>query len=154
MGSREGGGEARCVVREVQPPARPQRENGAAGGDSDATDADEAEEEAGPADPSTILYTVEWLGGEGGAPTDERTSLYQSQLRRPAAGSPLAALPRAMLQRWMETVATAEPVAVRLLLLLLGWRGCKVEGQRRGAAAGVDMSPLQHSWRAGFWHSC
>ena len=135
IGTREDGSAASCVVREVQEPQRQPRSaaaaaakaNGAAAGeDSEATEhddeteaagaaaeeEDEEEEEQQPAaDPDAIVYVVEWLG-EGVAPGGGRASLRRAQLRR-AEGSPLAALTAPFLQLWVETVATAEPVAVR-----------------------------------------
>ena len=121
VGTREDGGAAPCVVREVQLPAPPARdENGAAGSDGEATeDEGEGAGEAPPPDPEAILYVVEWLG-EGGVPTGERPSLRRAQLVR-APDTPLAALTKPLLQRWVETVATAEPVAVRAAGWLAGW---------------------------------
>lgn len=145
VGTREDGSStARCVVREVQEPPRQPRNsaaaaaathkaNGAAaaaagGEESDATEEEDAagaaageDEESGeeePVDPDAIVYVVEWLG-EGGMPGGERASLRRSQLQR-AEGSPLAALTGPFLQLWVETVATAEPVAVR-------WVGCPLK---------------------------
>ena len=138
VGTRDDGSTASCVVLEVQEPQRQPRggaaaatakENGAAAGeDSEATEDDEKEaavaaaeeeedeEEEQPADPDAIVYVVEWLGE--GAPGGERASLRRSQLQR-AESSPLAALTGPFLQLWVETVATAEPVAVRCCCLLV-----------------------------------
>lgn len=116
-GTRGDGSTCACVVREVQLPAAPAKENGAAAtsgaADSEATDEEreEEEEEELPVDPDAVVYVVEWLG-EDGASSGTRASLRRSQLARTAA-SPLAALDKQLLQRWVETVATAEPVAVR-----------------------------------------
>lgn len=123
VGTREDGGAAACVVREVQLPAAPgggAGENGAAGGDGGGDDEATEDEDGGKeegegaaeqaVDPEAITYVVEWL--EGGAPTGQRASLRPSQLARPA-GTPLEALTQPLLQQWVETVATAEPVAVR-----------------------------------------
>ncbi len=117
VGTREDGSSCACVVREVQLPAAPAKENGAAatGGaaDSEATDEEreeEEEEEEAPVDPDAVVYVVEWLG-EGGAPSGTRASLRRGQLARTPA-TPLAGLDKPLLQRWVETVATAEPVAV------------------------------------------
>lgn len=134
VGTKEDGTSARCIVREVEHPQRAAaapgaHENGAtgpsipaaAGEDSEATedekeggkeDEEEEDEEAEqpPVDPESIIYVVEWLG-EGGTPTAERASLCRTQLQRPE-DSPLAALTQPLLQQWVETVATAEPVAV------------------------------------------
>lgn len=121
VGTRENGSTAACIVREVQLPQRA-RENGAAGAGANAAAAGEgegadssSEEEGdqGPVDPASIVYVVDWLSGPGGAPTGERSSLHLEQLQRPAEGSRLAALNKPLLRRWVETVATAEPVAVR-----------------------------------------
>lgn len=118
MGTREDGSSAPCIVREVKVPQR-SRENGAAsdataGGKGDGADSGSEEEgEQGPIDPSSILYVVDWLAAAGGAPTGERASLPLARLQRPAQGSRLATLTKPLLRRWVETVATAEPVAVR-----------------------------------------
>jgi hypothetical protein len=151
-GTRVDGSTASCVVCEVQEPQRQPRggaaaaaakENGAAAGqDSEATEDDEKEaaeaaaeegdeeEEQQPADPDAIVYVVEWLG-EGGAPGGERASLRRSQLQR-AESSPLAALTGPFLQLWVETVATAEPVAVRCCCfckcVCWGWCSCMRAG--------------------------
>ena len=140
VGTRADGSSCTCIVREVQLPAVPAKENGAAvaaaaggsaggGDDSEATDDEdteeegdeEVEEEEPPVDPDAVVYVVEWLG-EGGAPSGTRDSLRRGQLARPPT-SPLAALEPQLLQRWVETVATAEPVAVRFAGAAGLWRG-------------------------------
>ena len=126
LGSREdgGAGPARCVVVEVQQP-QPAAAAAPVAGDDDATDDENTGKVALKApvvDPDSILYSVEWLG-EGGEPSGVRATLRRPQLQR-GEGSPVAALAQPLLARWVATVATAEPVAVRLpldLLLLPGW---------------------------------
>ena len=126
MGTREDGSAAPCIVREVQQPQRQQAAGGGGGEDSDATEEEEQEEEEAAVDPEEIVYVVEWLG-EGLVPTGQLPSLRRAQLVRPQH-SPLAALTRPLLQRWVETVAVAEPVAVRLCWagrVLVGRGSCR-----------------------------
>lgn len=133
----EGGSTARCIVRKVQAPqhaaAAGSKENGAAadggaavdgGADSDATDeeneGEKAEKEAEeqqqqPVDPDSIEYVVEWLS-DSGAPTGQHASLHRAQLQR-GKDSALTKLTKPLLHQWVETVAIAEPVAVRCRLM-------------------------------------
>lgn len=65
-------------------------------------------------DPQSIVYEVEWSSPQapGGPVPGERAQLRKEGLSR-RHPSPITSLTPALLRKWLETVAWAEPVTVR-----------------------------------------